>query len=239
MRNSKNKVIIMSQSITEFATIILYVTIGFCLLVSLLDKNRSFKTVDHGTLFISTDPLLKMQMFIMCLSLGVITLSSPNVAKHNGNPIPCFYTHDKVCSQEYKAAGLNLRCFEEGDPRCVDGYLQISRPRLILSKIGSVCVIIFSFIVLIQKGIRIDKSGICKEWEILPFRHTEKIYFDEMNYATWFIRGVKIISIRGKISGVKFGAGFLYARRDIDFLQNFILEKLDEISKAKAVEQNA
>ena len=229
----------MSQSIVEFASIILYVTIGFCLLVSLLDKNRSFKTVDHGTLFISTDPLLKMQMFIMCLSLGVITLSSPNVAKHNGKPIPCFYTHDKVCSQEYKAAGINLRCFEEGDPRCVDGYLQISRPRLILSKIGSVCVIIFSFIVLIQKGIRIDKSGICKEWEVLPFRHTEKIYFDEMNYATWFIRGVKIISIRGKISGVKFGAGFLYARRDIDFLQNFILEKLAEISKAEASEQDA
>ena len=229
----------MSQSITEFASIILYVTIGFCLLVSLLDKNRSFKTVDHGTLFISTDPLLKMQMFIMCLSLGVITLSSPNVAKHNGKPIPCFYTHDKVCSQEYKAAGINLRCFEEGDPRCVDGYLQISRPRLILSKIGSVCVIIFSFIVLIQKGIRIDKSGICKEWEILPFRHTEKIYFDEMNYATWFIRGVKIISIRGKMSGVKFGAGYLYAQKDIDFLQNFILEKLDEISKTKASEQNA
>nr|WP_314440187.1 hypothetical protein [uncultured Campylobacter sp.] len=229
----------MSQSIVEFASIILYVTIGFCLLVSLLDKNRSFKTVDHGTLFISTDPLLKMQMFIMCLSFGVITLSSPNVAKHNGEPIPCFYTHDKICSQEYKAAGLNLRCFEEGDPRCVDGYLQISRPRLILSKIGSVCVIIFSFIVLIQKGIRIDKSGICKEWEILPFRHTEKIYFDEMNYATWFIRGVKIISIRGKISGIKFGVGYLYAQKDIDFLQNFILEKLDEISKAEAVEQNA
>ena len=229
----------MSQSIVEFATIILYVTIGFCLLVSLLDKNRSFKTVDHGTLFISTDPLLKMQMFIMCLSLGVITLSSPNVAKHNGKPIPCFYTHDKVCSQEYKAAGINLRCFEEGDPRCVDGYLQISRPRLILSKIGSVCVIIFSFIVLIQKGIRIDKSGICKEWEVLPFRHTEKIYFDEMNYATWFIRGVKIISIRGKISGVKFGAGYLYAQKDIDFLQNFILEKLAEISKVEAVERNA
>ena len=229
----------MSQSIVEFATIILYVTIGFCLLVSLLDKNRSFKTVDHGTLFISTDPLLKMQMFIMCLSLGVITLSSPNVAKHNGKPIPCFYTHDKVCSQEYKAAGINLRCFEEGDPRCVDGYLQISRPRLILSKIGSVCVIIFSFIVLIQKGIRIDKSGICKEWEILPFRHTEKIYFDEMNYATWFIRGVKIISIRGKISGVKFGAGYLYAQKDIDFLQNFILEKLAEISTVEAVERNA
>ena len=229
----------MSQSIVEFATIILYVTIGFCLLVSLLDKNRSFKTVDHGTLFISTDPLLKMQMFIMCLNLGVITLSSPNVAKHNGKPIPCFYTHDKVCSQEYKAAGINLRCFEEGDPRCVDGYLQISRPRLILSKIGSVCVIIFSFIVLIQKGIRIDKSGICKEWEILPFRHTEKIYFDEMNYATWFIRGVKIISIRGKISGVKFGAGYLYAQKDIDFLQNFILEKLAEISKVEAVERNA
>lgn len=229
----------MSQSIAEFASIILYVTIGLCLLVSLLDKNRSFKTVDHGTLFISTDPLLKMQMFIMCLSLGVITLSSPNVAKYNGNPIPCFYTHDKICSQEYKAAGINLRCFEEGDPRCVDGYLQISEPRLILGKIISVCAIIFSFIVLIQKGIRIDKSGICKEWEVLPFRHTEKIYFDEMNYATWFIRGVKIISIRGKISGVKFGAGYLYAQKDIDFLQNFILEKLAEISKTKAAEQNA
>ena len=229
----------MSQSVVEFASIILYVTIGFCLLVSLLDKNRSFKTVDHGTLFISTDPLLKMQMFIIFLSFGAVTLSSPHVAKHNGKPIPCFYTHDKVCSQEYKAAGINLRCFEEGDPRCVDGYLQISELRLILGKIISVCAIIFSFIVLIQKGIRIDKSGICKEWEVLPFRHTEKIYFDEMNYATWFIRGVKIISIRGKISGVKFGAGYLYAQKDIDFLQNFILEKLAEISKAKAAERNA
>ena len=228
----------MSQSITEFATIILYVTIGFCLLVSLLGKDRSFKTVDRGTLFIFTDPLLKIQMFIMCLSFGVITLSSPNVAKYNGNPIPCFYTHDKICSQEYKAAGINLRCFEEGDPRCVDGYLQISGPRLILGKIISVCAIIFSFIVLIQKGIRIDKSGICKEWEVLPFRHTERINFDEMSYVVWFIRGIKIISIRGKNSGVKFTAGYLYARKDIDFLQNFISEKLAEISKAEAAEQN-
>ena len=230
----------MSQSITEFATIILYVTIGFCLLVSLLGKDRSFKTVDRGTLFIFTDPLLKIQMFIMCLSFGVITLSSPNVAKYNGNPIPCFYTHDKICSQEYKAAGINLRCFEEGDPRCVDGYLQISGPRLILGKIISVCAIIFSFIVLIQKGIRIDKSGICKEWEVLPFRHTERINFDEMTYTAGFLRwNVKIISIRGKISGIKFGAGFLYARKDIDFLQNFISEKLAEISKAEAAERNA
>ena len=230
----------MSQSITEFATIILYVTIGFCLLVSLLGKDRSFKTVDRGTLFIFTDPLLKIQMFIIFLSFGVITLSSPHVAKHNGNPIPCFYTHDKICSQEYKAAGINLRCFEEGDPRCVDGYLQISEPRLILGKIISVCAIIFSFIVLIQKGIRIDKSGICKEWEVLPFRHTERINFDEMTYTAGFLRwNVKIISIRGKISGVKFGAGFLYAQKDIDFLQNFISEKLAEISKAEAAEQNA
>ena len=229
----------MSQSITEFATIILYVTIGFCLLVSLLQTNRSYKTVYRGTLFIPTDPLLKIPMFIMCLSFGVITLSSPHVAKHNGKPIPCFYTHDKICSQEYKAAGVNLRCFEEGDPRCVDGYLQISEPRLILGKIISVCAIIFSFIVLIQKGIRIDKSGICKEWEVLPFRHTEKIGFDEMICAVGVIRGVKIISIRGKISGIKFGAGFLYARRDIDFLQNFISEKLAEISKAEAAERNA
>ena len=229
----------MSQSVVEFATIILYVTIGFCLLVSLLGKDRSFKTVDRGTLFIPPDPLLKISMFIICLSFGVVTLSSSHVAKHNGEPIPCFYTHDKICSQEYKAAGINLRCFEEGDPRCVDGYLQISEPRLILGKIISVCAIIFSFIVLIQKGIRIDKSGICKEWEVLPFRHTEKIGFDEMICAVGFIRGVKIISIRGKNSGIKFGAGFLYARKDIDFLQNFILEKLAEISKAEAAERNA
>jgi len=67
----------------------------------------------------------------------------------------------------------------------------------------------------------------------------ERINFDEMSYAVGFIRGVKIISIRGKISGIKFGAGFLYARKDIDFLQNFISEKLTEISKAKAVERNA
>jgi len=60
-----------------------------------------------------------------------------------------------------------------------------------------------------------------------------------MTYVVWFIRGIKIISIRGKISGVKFGAGFLYARKDIDFLQNFISEKLTEISKAEATEQDA
>ncbi len=122
----------------------------------------------------------------------------------------------------------------------MDGYLQISELRLILGKIISVCAIIFSFVVLIQKGIRIDKSGICKEWEVLPFRHTERINFDEMTYAAGFVRwNVKIISIRGKNSGVKFGAGFLYARKDIDFLQNFISEKLAEISKAEAAERNA
>ncbi len=37
---------------------------------------------------------------------------------------------------------------------------------------------------------------------------------------------------RDRNSGIKFGAGFLYARKDIDFLQNFISEKLAEISKA-------
>ena len=58
-----------------------------------------------------------------------------------------------------------------------------------------------------------------------------------MSYAVGFIRwNIKIISIQDKISGVKFGAGFLYARKDIDFLQNFISEKLAEISKAKASE---
>ena len=61
-----------------------------------------------------------------------------------------------------------------------------------------------------------------------------------MSYAAGFVRwNVKIISIRGKISGIKFGAGFLYARKDIDFLQNFISEKLAEISKAEAAERNA
>lgn len=59
-----------------------------------------------------------------------------------------------------------------------------------------------------------------------------------MTYAVWFIRGIKIISIRGKISGVKFTAGYLYARKDIDFLQNFISKKLAEISKVEATEQN-
>ena len=60
-----------------------------------------------------------------------------------------------------------------------------------------------------------------------------------MSYAAGFIRwNVKIISIRGKNSSFKFKAGYLYARKDIDFLQNFISEKLAEISKAKAAEQN-
>ena len=58
-----------------------------------------------------------------------------------------------------------------------------------------------------------------------------------MSYAVGFIRGVKIISIRGKINGIKFGAGFLYARRGIDFLQilyqksSLEFQKLKQLSK--------
>lgn len=54
-----------------------------------------------------------------------------------------------------------------------------------------------------------------------------------MSYAAWFIRGIKIINIRGKISGIKFGAGFLYARRDIDFLQNLYRKNSLKFQKPK------
>lgn len=90
-----------------------------------------------------------------------------------------------------------------------------------------------AFITLTQKGIRIEKDGISKEWEVLPFRHAEKIKFDEMTYSIAFVRGVKIIKIRGKNSKRDFGAGFLYSRKDIDFLEIFLFKKLVEISEAK------
>ena len=96
-----------------------------------------------------------------------------------------------------------------------------------------VCSIFLAFITLIQKGIRIEKDGISKEWEILPFRHAEKIKFDEMTYGIAFVRGVKIIKIRGENSKRGFGAGFLYSRKDVDFLETLIFKKLVEISEAK------
>lgn len=83
------------------------------------------------------------------------------------------------------------------------------------------------------KGIRIEKDSISKEWEVLPFRHTEKIKFDEITYTIAFIRGVKIIKIRGENSKRGFGAGFLYSRKDVDFLETLIFKKLVEISEAK------
>lgn len=52
-------------------------------------------------------------------------------------------------------------------------------------------------------------------------------------------RKLECAVVCGRNGGVKFKAGFLYARRDIDFLQNFISEKLAEISKAEAAEQDA
>lgn len=51
-------------------------------------------------------------------------------------------------------------------------------------------------------------------------------------------RKLECAVVCGRNGGVKFGAGFLYTRKDIDFLQNFISGKLDEISNTKASEQN-
>ena len=86
---------------------------------------------------------------------------------------------------------------------------------------------------------RIEKDGISKEWEVLPFRHAEKIKFDEMTYGIAVVRGVKFVKIRGKNNKRGFGAGFLYSRKDIDFLEIFIFKKLVEISEAKDAERQA
>jgi len=51
-------------------------------------------------------------------------------------------------------------------------------------------------------------------------------------------RKLECAVVCGGNGGVKFTAGYLYARKDIDFLQNFISEKLAEISKVEATEQN-
>ena len=73
----------------------------------------------------------------------------------------------------------------------------------------AVCFIILAFITLIQKkGIRIEKDGISKEWEVLPFKYAQKIKFDEMTYGIAFVRGVKFIKIRGKIAKEVLAPGF-------------------------------
>lgn len=212
-----------------------YIAVAIGIFGPLFIKNKSYKTVDRGALLISPNPLLKLPIFIMCLSFGVMGLfdEGSHLEKYNGKPIPCFYHDDIVCSQEAKAQGINIRCFEKGDPRCIDGYLQRNKFQIALGNVVAVCSIFLAFITLIQKGIRIEKDGISKEWEVLPFRHAEKIKFDEMTYGIAFVRDVKFIKIRGKNSKRGFGAGFLYARKDVDFLETFIFKKLAEISEAK------
>ena len=153
--------------------------------------------------------------------------------------MPCFYYGDIICSQEAKAQGIYARCFKKGDPGCIDGYLQRNKFQITLGNIVAVCFIFLAFITLIQKGIRIEKDGISKEWEVLPFRYAEKIKFDEMTCGIAFVRGVKIIKIRGENSKRGFGAGFLYSRKDVDFLETLIFKKLVEISEAKDAERPA
>lgn len=231
----------MGQSVADFAVFMIYVAVGVGVLAPLFIKNKSYKTVDRGALLISPNPLLKLPIFIMCLGFGVMGLfdEGSHLEKYNGKPIPCFYHDDIVCSQEAKAQGINIRCFEKGDPRCIDGYLQRNKFQIALGNVVAVCSIFLAFITLIQKGIRIEKDGISKEWEVLPFRHIEKIKFDEMTYGIGFARGVKFIKIRGENSKRGFGAGFLYSRKDIDFLEIFIFKKLVEISEAKDAERPA
>ena len=69
----------------------------------------------------------------------------------------------------------------------------------------------------------------------MPFKYAQKIKFNEMTYGIAFVKGVKIIKIRGKNSK----RGFLYSRKDIDFLEIFIFKKLVEISEAKDAERQA
>lgn len=225
----------MAQGVADFAVFMIYVAVGVGVLAPLFIKNKSYKTVDRGALLISPNPLLKLPIFIMCLGFGVMGLfdEGSHLEKYNGKPIPCFYHDDIVCSQEAKSQGVNLMCFEKDDPRCIDGYLQRNKFQIILGNVVAVCSIFLAFITLIQKGIRIEKDGISKEWEVLPFRHAEKIKFDEMTYGIAFVRGVKIIKIRGENSKRGFGAGFLYSRKDVDFLETLIFKKLVEISEAK------
>jgi len=153
--------------------------------------------------------------------------------------VPCFYYGDIACSQEIRAQGIYVRCFKKGDPGCIDGYLQRNKFQITLGNIIAICFIFLAFITLIQKGIRIEKDGISKEWEVLPFRYAQKIKFDEMTYSIAFVRDVKFIKIRGKNSKRGFGAGFLYSRKDVDFLEIFIFKKLAEISEAKDAERPA
>ncbi len=188
----------------------IYVAIGVGVLAPLFIKNKSYKTVDRGALLISPNPLLKLPIFIMCLGFG-----------------------DIVCSQEAKSQGVNLICFKHWLIPAKNKF------QLMLGDVVAICFIFLAFITLIQKGIRIERDGISKEWEVLPFRHTEKIKFDEITYTIAFIRGVKIIKIRDKNNKRGFGAGFLYSRKDIDFLEIFIFKKLVEILEAKGATRPA
>ena len=60
-----------------------------------------------------------------------------------------------------------------------------------------------------------------------------------MTYGIAFVKGVKIIKIRSENSKRGFGAGFLYSRKDVDFLETLIFKKLVEISEAKDAERQA
>ena len=231
----------MAQGVADFAVFMIYVAIGVGVLAPLFIKNKSYKTVDRGALLISPNPLLKLPIFIICLGFGVMGLfdDEPHLKKYKDKPVPCFYYGDIICSQEAKAQGIYARCFKKGDPGCIDGYLQRNKFQITLGNIVAVCFIFLAFITLIQKGIRIEKDGISKEWEVLPFRYAEKIKFDEMTCGIAFVRGVKIIKIRGENSKRGFGAGFLYSRKDVDFLETLIFKKLVEISEAKDAERPA
>ena len=223
----------MAQGVADFAVFMIYIAIGVGVLAPLFIKNKSYKTVDRGALLITPSPFLKLPIFIICLGFGVMGLfdDEPNLKKYKDKPVPCFYYGDIICSQEAKAQGIYARCCRKGDPGYIDG--------ITLGNIIAICFIFLAFITLIQKGIRIEKDGISKEWEVLPFRHTEKIKFDEITYSIAFIRGVKIIKIRSENSKRGFGAGFLYSRKDVDFLETLIFKKLVEISEAKDAERQA
>lgn len=133
----------------------IYVAIGVGVLAPLFIKNKSYKTVDRGALLITPSPLLKLPIFIICLDFGVIGLFDEglHLEKYNGKPIPCFYRDDIVCSQEAKSQGVDLMCFEKGDPGCIDGYLQRNKFQITLGNVVAVCFIFLAFITLIQKAL--------------------------------------------------------------------------------------
>ena len=228
----------MAKIIADLSITIFFFFLAAFLIVSIfrggfINHKSSYKIVDQGALLIRPDLFLKFMSFTIILSFGINILSDePNVERYKGvGKIECFYKDDSNIPINKKIIILDPSLRSES--KCINGYLQRNQLELTCVIIFAIGLVLFSFLVFAEKGIKVNKDRVSKEWNFLFLNYSIEIKFDEILCIAKEKRNTKTLTLKSKHNNNKFGVNLLYTQRDINFIENLINKSINKRLKAK------